>query len=480
MKRKKTTRNALLTSVLAMLLCVSMLVGTTFAWFTDEVVSGNNVIAAGNLDVELEYWNGSAWVDVSGKTDVLTNTLWEPGVTEVAYLKVTNAGSLALKYKLGINIVSETAGINVAGENFKLSDYIDFGVVEDVNGETAAYATREAAISAVAEAQKISEGYTKESSMLSGDELYLALVVYMPETVGNEANYRGTDVPTIDLGIELLAAQYTYEEDSFDDQYDADAEYLLRPGKFFITNLEELQYAMKAGGEGTVMNDIVDVYAELGAGKALDLNLNGMTLSGTDNNYVIVNNGDLTVTGDGTITSNLYGSIENWGSLLVDDLVLNVSGEKYGFHCKDGVVEIYDIDLTAQRGGVNVQGGKVIINSGKVTTTSYGTKIGYLVYAASNDSAEVIINGGDFRYVPGYYRHGVLYAGQNASIVVNGGTFGMGGSNTAKTKWITEANGGTVTIYGGSFEFDPSEFVAEGYQAVKGADGWWTVSAIAG
>ena len=69
---------------------------------------------------------------------------------------------------------------------------------------------------------------------------------------------------------------------------------------------------------------------------------------------------------------------------------------------------------------------------------------------------------------------------RGAKIVVNDGTFGKGGSNTTKTKWITEANGGTVTIYGGSFEFDPTEFVADGYEAVMGTDGWWTVAKIAG
>ena len=36
MKRKNLTRNALFTSIISLLLCVSMLVGTTFAWFTDE------------------------------------------------------------------------------------------------------------------------------------------------------------------------------------------------------------------------------------------------------------------------------------------------------------------------------------------------------------------------------------------------------------------------------------------------------------
>ena len=51
----KTTKRALFSSVMALILCFSMLVGTTFAWFTDEVKSGVNQIVAGNLDVELEY-----------------------------------------------------------------------------------------------------------------------------------------------------------------------------------------------------------------------------------------------------------------------------------------------------------------------------------------------------------------------------------------------------------------------------------------
>ena len=120
MTNTKSTKRALLSSVLALFLCFSMLLGTTFAWFTDSVTSGNNIIQSGNLDIELEYWNGTDWVDVAGKSDILTNELWEPGVTEVAYLRVKNAGSLALKYQLGVNIISETLGKNVNGAEFKL------------------------------------------------------------------------------------------------------------------------------------------------------------------------------------------------------------------------------------------------------------------------------------------------------------------------------------------------------------------------
>ena len=85
MTKTKSTKSALMLSALAILLCVSMLVGSTFAWFTDSVESNNNIIKSGNLDIELEYWNGTDWVDVQGKSDVLTNTLFEPGVTCVSY-----------------------------------------------------------------------------------------------------------------------------------------------------------------------------------------------------------------------------------------------------------------------------------------------------------------------------------------------------------------------------------------------------------
>jgi predicted ribosomally synthesized peptide with SipW-like signal peptide len=223
MTKKYSTKKALIASVLTLVLCFSMLIGTTFAWFTDSVTSANNIITSGNLDIELEYWNGTNWVDVAGKSDILTNTKWEPGVAEVAYLRVANAGSLALKYQLGVNIVSEKAGVNVAGEEFKLSDYIQFGVVENVNGESGAYANREAAVAAVTDAKKISAGYTKADSMTAGTELYLALVVWMPTNVGNVANHNGVNVPKIELGINVVATQNTYEEDSFGPDYDEDA-----------------------------------------------------------------------------------------------------------------------------------------------------------------------------------------------------------------------------------------------------------------
>ena len=215
----KKTKKALFGSVIALILCLSMLVGTTFAWFTDSVVSGNNHIVAGNLDVELEYLVNGAWVAVDENTNVFGDSLWEPGHTEVVTLKVSNVGTLALKYQLGINVAEEKTSINVAGEELKLSDYIEFGIVD---GQ---YTDRAAARAAVKNATKLSTGYNEdEVALLAGASKEITLVVYMPESVGNEANYKtGYEAPEIDLGINLMATQLVYEDDSFGNDYDKDA-----------------------------------------------------------------------------------------------------------------------------------------------------------------------------------------------------------------------------------------------------------------
>ena len=209
MTKAKNTKKALWISVVSLLLCVAMFAGTTYAWFSDSVTNRSHLIA-GNLDGELEYYDlaQNKWLAVDSATKLLDDgARWEPGYTEVVYLRVRNYGSLALKYQLGVSVNDEISGVNQNGESFKLSDHIMFGGVEGVNGETGKYANREAAVAAVTGAKKLNAGYTKASSMTAGQELYLALVVYMPEEVGNVANYRGDTVPEVELGITVKADQ---------------------------------------------------------------------------------------------------------------------------------------------------------------------------------------------------------------------------------------------------------------------------------
>ena len=220
----KSTKRSLALSALSLMLCISMLLGTTFAWFTDSVTSGKNKIVAGNLDIELEYYNGSEWKPVTEETKLFDDeALWEPGHTEVAYLKLSNVGTLALKYKLAINVYKEVEGINVDGDVFKLSDYIYMGIVE--GNEEKFFADRDEARAAVSEAGLI-KAYSESGNMVAGaDSEYIAIVIFMPETVENDANYKlGTEAPYIEMGIEVVATQLVNENDSFGPDYDEDAD----------------------------------------------------------------------------------------------------------------------------------------------------------------------------------------------------------------------------------------------------------------
>ncbi len=315
------TKKALLASALSIVVCLAMLIGSTFAWFTDSVTSGKNTIVAGNLDVELEYkkQGDTNWQKVTKETSLFdSDALWEPGHTEVVYLKVHNAGSLALKYQLSVTVDSETAGTSVLGNEIKLSNYLMFGQAE---GQQNAFADRDDAISAVqTTAEKLGD-YSKESTLLANDEEYVALVVYMPETVGNEANYRGDAVPTIDLGVSLTATQTPYEEDSFDDQYDAgawlDANGYVRNENGLIT---------KDGVEDTYYVFDADSLAAISENSTADRNFVGQT---------VILNADVNLSGvEWNPINDFYGTFDGNGH-TISNLTVNSTAESAGLFGKN-------------------------------------------------------------------------------------------------------------------------------------------------
>ena len=257
MTNAKSTKRALWSSTVALILCFAMLLGTTYAWFTDSVTSANNIIQSGNLDVELYYQveGQTDWTKVTADTNVfMPNALWEPGHTEVVKLKVVNEGTLALKYNLGVNIADETGSVNVNGAEFKLSDHIKYGIVDGAK----TFASRDEAIAAVdASATALKIANNSGTKVLTVDdanttdekenEKIVTMVVYMPTSVGNEANYaKGAAVPTIHLGINLFATQVEAESDSFDANYDKDA-------IVYVKDAEEAQAALDNAAAGAII-----------------------------------------------------------------------------------------------------------------------------------------------------------------------------------------------------------------------------------
>ena len=226
---KNTTKRSLLASVFALVLCVAMLVGSTFAWFTDTASTGVNKIQSGNLDVRLMYSKDmKEWEEATDQTQLFNNNaLWEPGHTEVVYLKIVNNGSLALKYETEFaRNYRVTKGKNVLGNNFYVGDYLKVGSATI----DAAFNSREDAWAAIAGSEKalqkgvqLTDGWTV---LKAGESTApFAVVIYMPTTVGNEANAKSKSwVSTIyDLGLEVYATQATVESDSYDSNYDKDA-----------------------------------------------------------------------------------------------------------------------------------------------------------------------------------------------------------------------------------------------------------------
>ena len=199
---QKATKRALLTSVMALVMCVVMLVGTTFAWFTDTASTAVNKIVAGNLDVDIVDKEG---ISLDGKTlsfvnkDNQSNILWEPGATFFTQgFKIENKGNLALKYKV---VVSGTTG------DAKLLKAIKLDVVEAKTKEATP-------VSFANEGNLLKQN---DSAPANNGVYYLR--GHMDENAGNE--YKNL---TLDgISITVYATQYTYEKDSFDELYDANA-----------------------------------------------------------------------------------------------------------------------------------------------------------------------------------------------------------------------------------------------------------------
>ena len=204
MNNKRATKRALLTSAMALVMCVVMLAGTTFAWFTDTASTGVNKIQAGNLDVALEMAVGKTdrgeiiWDNAEGKTLQFKKAvgapadeavLWEPGCRyELPALRVVNKGNLALKYKI------QVTGIN---GDAKLNEVIDWTI------DGAPISLTEQHLAAK------TEGAT------------FTIKGHMQETAGNE--YQGLSIDGI--SITVYATQDTVEHDSFGPDYDANARY---------------------------------------------------------------------------------------------------------------------------------------------------------------------------------------------------------------------------------------------------------------
>ena len=460
MTNKKSTKRALLMSALSLFLCIAMLAGTTFAWFTDSVSSKNNIITAGNLDIELEYKNvkggelAKEWMTVKDASDVFDpKALWEPGRVEVVYLKVSNLGTLDLKYQLSVNVYDEVVGKTEDGEDVRLSDHLVFKVVE-MPDALATYTDREA-VEVAAGTEKGLKDYNGKTTPLSAksedpavnDEDYVALIVYMPENVGNEANYRGDVIPKIELGINLFATQLASEEDSFGSDYDEDA----WNDSMTVYNAADLYSAMTVGGKVNVVADIA-LSEPLMAANDTVINLNGKKLTAngealniTDGAKVEIVNGAIEVAAEAAnaiaVTNNKAGTTS---TLDLNNVEINFA-------------DVADPDYNAIV--VEAEAGKAVLNVNDGTELNVVADWATPIFAGKN--SEVNVNGGvinvENTLTNAYCTWGIYVTDSSAVINITDGVFNVTGVHSASGIYAYDNNiTPTVNISGGTFNVETS------------------------
>ena len=364
MESSKSTKRALLTSALALLMCVTMLVGATFAWFTDTASTGVNKIQAGNLDIKVEYRTTADgnWQLLDNATDLFgaAGTLFEPGHTRVVELRITNAGNLALKYKIGMNVVSETAGTNKAGNPYKLSDYLKVGTtsIQQYNPtdqisslmERLIFQKGDFGMWTARDFANFELEYTSNGNVHAlqpGAAQILGIKVYMPETVGNEANAISTEKAAfINFGLNVVATQYTVESDSFGTQYDKDAPLDFEP----VSTADELK-AAAANGKNVQLTQDVALTDALTFNNAVTIDLNGKTLTSSLNSagYSLVAKADATIVNGTYKGTGSARGIGAYGNLTMRNVTVDVAGQ-VGVACSAADRQ-YTIEDSTIKGG---------------------------------------------------------------------------------------------------------------------------------
>ena len=377
MNNKRATKRALLTSVMALVMCVVMLVGTTFAWFTDTASTGVNKIVSGNLKVDIIGADSDSHIEklnfknaAGAEGEAL---LWEPGCRYLTVgFRIANKGNLALKWKAEINkdnIVNGKAA-PTAKDGKSLLDVIDFYVVTSTDENADAVAI---------------ENFT--GNLAKGAE---SGVYYIKGVMQTSAGNDYQDLTLEGITITVYATQDTVENDSFGKTYDKDATYP-------VASAAEMKTALATGGIVSVNKDIkTDNIGNTEAdrvtiSKPTTLNLDAKIISPDNMGNNSINFCALIVDADTTINAGENGGIDT-----------GVNGG-YGINVRNGAT--LTINGGSYYGGgtaVQVQKGTLTITGGHFAVEAFGEPYGYnfllncIDSAYKNGTAKIIVKGGTF------------------------------------------------------------------------------------
>ena len=208
-KKKQYKKIALALSLCILVVWGILGTGASLAWFTDTSEEVVNIFHFAEFDLEVSHrLDDGTWESIDGKTDIFEdNALYEPGYVQVVYLKVENKGDVAFDFHTAVSVINSSTAKNKFGQEFWLHEYLKFGIAyADSESEMEELvSTREKAVAIAT--MKLQNYDTDVASLEAGSTVYMALVVRMPKEIGNEANYQGTTIPKVDLGLIVKAEQ---------------------------------------------------------------------------------------------------------------------------------------------------------------------------------------------------------------------------------------------------------------------------------
>lgn len=377
----KSTKNKLLSSIATLCVCFAMLIGSTYAWFTDTASTGVNRIQAGNLDLNVMHKSASvsAYETIESKTNLLkdkdgSEMSWEPGAMTWETFQVSNAGNLAFEWQMSFNNPEYNT---TADGSYSLKDVIKVAVVD---GELSS--PDRATLSSL-NFNMTMEDFVKSGILKNnGESSEFSVVLYWEPTANDNYwninngktvtpfTYKDgttvTDALCMETGIHVAASQYTYEKDSFGDDYDVAAFLAEASTKAVsVSSAEALKNAVAQGAYVKLANDIDASTLDLtssGIASYIDLNgkqltVNSLSISDTRKNATIsIVNTHSTVSDVVVLTGDITLSAPNGNVIIGTSSTLNfykdpqktmvISAARSSLHINSGTVNVYNLNPT--------------------------------------------------------------------------------------------------------------------------------------
>ena len=207
--RNKYKKIALCVSILLVAAWCILGTGASLAWFVDTDEEVKNVFHFAEFELEVSHrLEDGTWEKIEQDTKIFDDeALYEPGYTQVVYLKIENKGTVPFDFKTAVSVTDYTLATNVFGQSFQLQDYLKFGLTTADTEEELFEKVATRNLAKELAVMPLSNYSTETASLDAEGTVYMALIVRMPEDVTNMANYRSDVIPRVELGLIVTATQ---------------------------------------------------------------------------------------------------------------------------------------------------------------------------------------------------------------------------------------------------------------------------------